>query len=140
MTTRKPQFLNTGRAFGETVFEQIGRVAARFQETTPLRADLLESHDEFLVIFDAPGATASDVQVRYDEGAIEVRIDRFRSFREEYEMRFPGRGLSLDGHVDLPEDADVDPEAITAELRQDGTLFVTVPKVEEPMELDDIDA
>lgn len=131
MTTRKPQFVSTGRRLGERFMEQVGRVAARVQETTPLRADILESRDAWLVIFDAPGVHASDVQVRYDDGAVEVRIDRFREFREDVEMVFPGRGLSMDGRVELPEDAHVDPDGATAELRSDGTLHVTLPKLPE---------
>jgi len=83
------------------------------------------------VVFDAPGATASDVQVNYDDGAVEVRIDRFREFREGFEMVFPGRGLSLDGRARLPEDAAVDASSARAELRDEGTLYVFLPKVDD---------
>jgi HSP20 family molecular chaperone IbpA len=43
-------------------------------------------------------------------------------------MRYPGRGLALDGSVTLPEDAVVDPDEATATLKKDGTLHVRVPK------------
>ncbi|WP_336034820.1 Hsp20/alpha crystallin family protein [Halobacterium yunchengense] len=115
-------------AVGDAVFRRMGRATSRFQEETPLPVDVLESDDEYLAVFDAPGATASDVQVNYAGGAVEVRIDRFREFRDGFEMTFPGRGLSLDGRVTLPGDAVVDAEAARAELRDDGTLYVFLPK------------
>ncbi|MFB6304932.1 MAG: Hsp20/alpha crystallin family protein [Haloferacaceae archaeon] len=122
------------REFGETaasaVLERVGRGVSRVQERKPLPSDLLESDDAYLVVFDAPGATRSDVQVRFVEGEVQVRIDRFRDFHEGYEMRFPGRGLSLDGSVTLPGDAAVDAEGASATLADSGVLKVRVPKVE----------
>lgn len=119
-----------GRSISNAVLENIGRAASRVQEQRPIPVDLLESEDAYLAVFDAPGATSSDIQVRFDEDRIEVRIDRFRNFHEGFEMRAPGRGLSLDGHVTLPVDAAVDPETATATatLKQNGTLHVQVPK------------
>ena len=117
-----------GRSVGSAVVERVGRAASRVQESTPLASDLLESDDAYLVVFDAPGATTSDVQVRYRNGAVLVRIDRFRDYHEGFEMRFPGRGLSLDGRVRLPDDALVDPEHADATLRENGTLEVRIPK------------
>ncbi|PSP55701.1 heat-shock protein Hsp20 [Halobacteriales archaeon QS_1_67_19] len=126
-----------GRSVGGAVLERIGRAASKVQESKPLPADVLESDDAYLVVFDAPGATGSDVQVRYADGAVLVRIDRFRDFREGYEMLFPGRGLSLDGRADLPADAVVDAEEASATLTEHGTLQVRVPKrTEQPTEAD----
>lgn len=119
-----------GRAVGGQVLRRVGRATARYHEETSLPVDVLESDEEFLVVFDAPGATASDVQVVYADGAVEVRIDRFRPYREAFEMVFPGRGMALDGRVELPRDADVDDEAARATLSDDGTLWVYVPKTE----------
>lgn len=119
-----------GESIGNAIFENIGRAAGRVQENKPLPADLLESEDAYLVVFDAPGATASDVQVRYVDDRIEVRIDRFRDFHDGFEMRYPGRGLALDGSVTLPEDAVVDAEAATATLKPNGTLQVRIPTAE----------
>ncbi|MDS0277406.1 Hsp20/alpha crystallin family protein [Halomicroarcula sp. S1AR25-4] len=119
-----------GESIGNAIFENIGRAAGRVQENKPLPADLLESEDAYLVVFDAPGATASDVQVRYVDDRVEVRIDRFRDFHDGFEMRYPGRGLALDGSVTLPEDAVVDAETATATLKHDGTLQVRIPQSE----------
>lgn len=115
------------RAVPEVVLEQLGRAASRVQEESPLPADVLESDEEYRVILDAPGATASDIQVQVVDDELEVRIDRFRPFNEGFEMVFPGRGLELDGSVSLPSDA-IQPDAASATLTEYGTLVVTIPK------------
>jgi HSP20 family molecular chaperone IbpA len=117
-----------GNSVGSAVMETLGRVMSRTQERRPLPVDLLESDDAFLAIFDAPGVHSSDVQVRFEDNTIFVRIDRFRDFREGFKMVFPGRGLALDGRAELPEGATVDVDAATATLNEDGTLHVRVPK------------
>jgi len=113
---------------GETVLESVGRAVSKAQERTPLPVDLLESDDAYLAVFDAPDATTSDVQVQLSGRTVEVRLDRFREPREGFEMRFPGRGLTLDGHVTLPPDAAIDGEGATATLQENGTLQVRIPK------------
>jgi HSP20 family molecular chaperone IbpA len=117
-----------GRSVSNSVLRQIGRASSQVQENRSLPTDLLESDDAYLAVFDAPGATHADVQVRYDDGAVKVRIDRFREFHEGFDMRIPGRGMALDGQVRLPADALVDAESATATLRKNGTLAVEVPK------------
>lgn len=123
-------FGDFGRSVGEAVVERLGRTASRVREARPLRPDLLEDDDAYLVVFDAPGANVSDVQVRFVDGKVLVRVDRFRDHYEGFEMRYPGRGLSLDGRVRLPRDAAVDADAATATLRRNGTLTVRIPKVD----------
>jgi HSP20 family molecular chaperone IbpA len=119
-----------GETIGNTVVESVGRAVGRTQEQRPLPADLLESDDAYLVVFDAPGVDGADVQVRFEDETVFVRLDRFRDFHEGFEMRFPGRGLSLDGDVTLPADALVDPTEATATLKDNGTLQVRIPKLE----------
>ncbi|SNZ17369.1 Molecular chaperone IbpA, HSP20 family [Natronoarchaeum philippinense] len=119
-----------GRSVGGSVLRRVGRAAGSVQERRPIPADLLESDDAFLAVFDAAGATSSDVQVRFSRGTVHVRIDRFRDPQDDFEMRFPGRGLSLDGTVDLPADVAVDPDSASATLTDAGALEVLVPKVE----------
>lgn len=126
-----PVIQDLGRSIGGSVLRRLGRAYSQVQERTPLKSDVLESDEEFLVVFDAPGASAGDVQVKYVDGSVLVRLDRFREFHEGYEMRFPGRGLSLDGEVELPADADVDLDAAQATLTDSGTLEVHVPKSDE---------
>lgn len=118
-----------GEAVGQQVFKGIGRVSSRAQERRPLPVDLLESDDAYLAVFDAPGAEREDIQARIDENTVYVRIDRFRDFYPDFEMRLPGRGLALDGRVALPEEARVDADGASATLTEAGTLRVRVPKV-----------
>lgn len=125
-----------GESVGSAVFGTLGRVMARTQEKRGLPVDLLESDDAFLAIFDAPGAHSSDIQVRFEDDTVFVQLDRFRSPRDEYEMTYPGRGLALNGQVTLPEEATVDPAGATATLKDDGTLHVRLPKVEEDTDHD----
>ncbi|SDZ88551.1 Molecular chaperone IbpA, HSP20 family [Haloplanus vescus] len=121
-------FKEFGKSAASAVLERVGRGVSKVQERKPLPYDVLESEDAYLVVFDAPGVTQSDVQVRYVEGEVQVRLDRFRDHREGFEMRFPGRGLSLDGRARLPPDADVDADEASATLSENGTLRVEVPK------------
>ncbi|PCR90735.1 Hsp20/alpha crystallin family protein [Natrinema ejinorense] len=117
-----------GRSVGNALYRQIGRTNSRLQNHRSLPVDVLEDDTSYHVVFDAPGAEPDDVQVRYLEGNVKVRIDRFRQFHEGYEMRFPGRGMGLSGEAELPADAVVDPNAGTARLSETGTLSVEIPK------------
>jgi HSP20 family molecular chaperone IbpA len=120
-----------GESVGDAIVESVGRAYGRTQEQRPLPADLLESEDAYLAVFDAPGAEPGDVQVRFEDGTVLARVDRFREFHEGFEMRFPGRGLTLEGSVDLPAEAAVDAEGASATLKDNGTLQVEIPKVED---------
>jgi HSP20 family molecular chaperone IbpA len=121
-----------GREAINTVLERVGRGIGQVQERKPLAYDLLETDEAYLVVFDAPGATKEDVQVRFMDNELEVRIDRFREFYEGFEMRFPGRGLTLSGTARFPDDASVTAasDEPTATLTRSGTLQVEVPKSE----------
>ena len=117
-----------GGSIAENTLERIGRGVSRIQEQRPLSYDLLESDDAYLVVFDAPGVERRDVQVRFLDSEVRVRIDRFRDFHEGFEMRFPGRGLSLDGSAPIPQETAVDPDNATATVTDAGTLQVRLPK------------
>ncbi|MDF9745770.1 Hsp20/alpha crystallin family protein [Natrinema salsiterrestre] len=117
-----------GKSVGNALYRQVGRANGRVQNYRSLPVDILENDTSYRVVFDAPGAEPDDVQVRYLEGNVRIRIDRFRRFHEGYEMRFPGRGMSLNGEAELPTDAVVDPDAGTATLSETGTLNVEIPK------------
>ena len=121
------RFESVGRSVGNAVLSRVGRAASRVGEETPLPADILESEDEYIVVFDAPGVDVEDVQAGYTDGAVEVRLERFRDPHPGFEMRYPGRALALDGRAELPDGADVDANAARAELA-DGTLRVFLPK------------
>ena len=117
-----------GESIAESTVERVGRGVSRIQEQRPLPYDVLESDDAYLMVFDAPGVRRQDVQVRFLDGEVKVRIDRFRDFHEGFEMRFPGRGLALDGSGPIPQGVPVDPGEATATVTDDGTLEVHRPK------------
>jgi HSP20 family protein len=119
---------DVGESVGEAIAGGVGRMVGRTQEQRPLPADLLEDDDTYLVVFDAPGVDPADVQVQYEDGAVRVRLDRYRDAETGFEMRFPGRGLTLEGSKHLPPDAAVDPDRASARLRENGTLAVELPK------------
>lgn len=116
----------------ELVYETVGQGLSQSQECKPLPVDLLENDEEFLLVFDAPGASARDVQIEYDDGTVSVRVDRFRDHYDEYELQVPGRGLTLRGTASLPGDAHVDPEQARATLTETGTVQIFLPKVDAP--------
>ncbi|WP_435195690.1 Hsp20/alpha crystallin family protein [Natronomonas sp. EA1] len=120
-----------GEEVGHAILDGVGRIAGQVQERKPLPVDVLESDDAYLVVFDAPGARASDVRVNYEGNTVEVKIDRFRPHHDGFEMRFPGRGLALDGKATLPPDATVDPRSANATLTKTGTLRIELPKSED---------
>lgn len=117
------------RSVGSVLYRQIGRANGHLQNSRPLPVDVLEDDTSYLVVFDAPGTEPEDVEVRYLEGRVRIRIERFRQYRDRFEMRFPGRGMTLDGEAELPTDAAVDPDAGTARLSETGTLRIEIPKV-----------
>lgn len=117
-----------GESAANAVLERVGRGMSKVQERKPLEYDFLESEDAYLIVFDAPGATSSDIDVRLLDGEIKVQVDRFREYYEGFEMRFPGRGLALDGRAQLPADAAIEPDDVTARLRENGSLHVHIPK------------
>ncbi|ELY37262.1 Hsp20/alpha crystallin family protein [Natronorubrum tibetense] len=116
------------KSIGNALYRQVGRANGRVQKHRSLPVDVLENETSYQVVFDAPGAEPDDVQVRYLEGNVKIRIERFRQFRDGYEMRFPGRGMELDGEAELPNDAVVDPDAGEATLTETGTLRIDIPK------------
>lgn len=122
------KFGAVANSIGDTLYRQIGRASSQVQNNRPLEVDVCEDDDSYLLVFDAPGAEKDDVQVRYLGGTVKLRIDRFRTFREGFDMRFPGRSMSLDGEAALPDDAVVDPDAATATLTEAGTLEIEIPK------------
>ncbi len=98
------------------------------QERRALSYDLLESDEAYLVVFDAPGVRGEDVQVKFLDHTVEVRLERFRDFYDGFDLLFPGRGLTLSSTAELPLDADVTPHGANATLTRNGTLEVEIPK------------
>ncbi len=128
-----------GESIGRAVLDGVGRASSSVQERKPLPVDLLESDDTYLVVFDAPGTSSENVRVDFENGTVKVQIDRFRDPYEEFELRYPGRGLSLHGSIDLPKDANVDVSNAEATVTPNGTLEIRLPKDEEEEEEEEED-
>jgi len=118
-----------GESLGRVVLDGIGRAVSRVQEGRAIPVDLLESDDAYLAVFDAPGARAGDVDVRFDDDTLTVRIDRLPAEHPDHEMRFPGRGRTLKGSVTLPN-PDVAADTAEATLTGTGALEVLIPKTD----------
>jgi HSP20 family molecular chaperone IbpA len=130
------RIVDAGRSVFQRALERVGRGWSKLQERRPLSVDLLESDEAYLVVFDAPGVRGEDVQVKFLDHTVEVRLDRFRDFYDGFEMVFPGRGLSLSGSAELPADADVTPQGANATLTREGTLEVEIPKDDAASDVD----
>jgi HSP20 family molecular chaperone IbpA len=107
--------------------DNVGRVAGRFDRQLP--ADVLVGDEDVRVVFDAPGADVSDIDVDITDGVVTVRIERFRSYREGFTLAYPGRSLSLEGRTALPTDVAVDPAGARATIADTGVVTVHVPRV-----------
>lgn len=113
---------------GDVLYRQVGRASSHVQRHKTLPVDVLESDDDYLVVFDAPAVERDDVQVRYVEGGVKIRLDRSRFTVDGFRMRFPGRAMTLTGRTSLPDGATVDPDSATARLTETGSLRVHIPK------------
>lgn len=115
---------------------KLDHIRQRRLDPQSLDADVREKPDAYTVVFDAPGVVHEDIQVRYVDGQVMTRIERFRDSYEGFELTVSERTLSFGGEVALPDDANVSPESGDATLRANGTLRVSVPKeqaeIEEP--------
>ncbi|QHS16938.1 Hsp20/alpha crystallin family protein [Halopenitus persicus] len=120
--------LGVGRTALRSALERVGRGWGSIQERRPLDHDLLEGPDAYIVVFDAPGVRGADVDVRFVDRTVEVRLERDREDRDGFEWIFPGRGRELSGSATLPADAEVTPTGADATLTRSGTLEVTIPK------------
>lgn len=113
---------------GERVRRKLEQIRERNLAPQELSADVLERSEAYTVIFDAPGVAHEDLQVRFVDGRVMIRGERFRDAYEGFELVASGRSLSFQGEVPLPEDAIVTPESGAATLRSDGTLAIEIPK------------
>ena len=113
----------------ELLRESAHRLKERHQGPSYQHGDLYELADAFLIVFDAPGVNEVDIHIRYVDNAVRVRMERFRPPRSGFSLVAAKRRMSFDGHVMLPDEASVDPEAAMATLRSNGTVHIRLPKV-----------
>lgn len=114
-----------------SLHEVIALAARQYRSGTSLPVDLLETDEEFLAVFDAPGTRSEEVDVRFERDTLHLRVGRSREDHEGFELQVPGRPMTLSSTVSLPSDVPVDAEDADAILTDRGTLEVHIPKVSE---------
>lgn len=119
---------------GASVRDTLERIRARQMEPRDLSPDVYETPEAYVVVFDAPGVDHADVQVRYVNGEVMARVERFRDDHDGFELIESERAVSMDGQIALPDDAIVSPEVSEATLRSDGTLQIRLPKTDDRAE------
>ena len=105
----------------------------RDRHTKPLTldGDVYERDDEYIVRFDAPGVAETDVQIRYLDGTVMARMERYRPSRDGYELVVAGRRTGFEAQAPLPPEATVEADEAAATLRANGVLEIKVPKAPE---------
>ncbi|MFB6104750.1 MAG: Hsp20/alpha crystallin family protein [Halobacteriaceae archaeon] len=91
----------------------------------PVFADLLESEDGYLLVFDLPGATDASVDVFEQDGVLHIEAAREKRVPDGFEYRREDRSLFLDATIPLPPDASGEDAAAAIDR---GVLEVHVPK------------
>lgn len=109
---------------------KLQRIRDQRLHPTKLSADVLEHSDAYTVVLDAPGVEPEDIHVRFINGKINIRAERLRNTYEGFDLVTANRSMYFEAEVLLPEDVVVTPEAGEATVQTDGTLSVTMPKVD----------
>lgn len=88
-------------------------------------ADLLESEDAYVLVFDLPGVTEDTLEVTVRGRHLALEARREKALPSGYWFRQEDRSLFLDVDLPLPPDA---AGGETAAHLENGVLEVTVPK------------
>jgi HSP20 family molecular chaperone IbpA len=88
-------------------------------------ADVLESPEAYLLVFDVPGVTEDALDVTVTGNTLSIAARREKAVPDQFWFREEARPLFLDVDVPLPPDAHG--SAATAHL-DSGVLEITVPK------------
>ncbi|UWG48715.1 Molecular chaperone (HSP20 family) [Halanaeroarchaeum sp. HSR-CO] len=89
-------------------------------------ADLLESDDAYLLVFDLPGVEADGLDLTVRDNRLTIEAIREKTVPDDFWFREEERALYLDADLPLPPDAAGN--QATADLDA-GVLEVTLPKV-----------
>lgn len=88
-------------------------------------ADLLESDDSYLLVFDLPGVSEDGLDLTVRGNRLTIEALREKAVPEDFWFREEERAIFLDAEVPLPPDAAGN--QATARL-ESGVLEVTLPK------------
>ncbi len=106
------------------VVGRISETTRRFLHSTPEAKEISEESEKFIVVFDVPDVSKENINVSYRGGRVSVWLARESS---AHHRRVSSRD-GLEGEASLPANSDVDPEAATAILQDDGSVRVELPK------------
>lgn len=116
-------------------FDDTLRALGMLQRNRPLAAwpptNVLETKEAFLVKFEVPGLSESDVSVSVEEDALVIRGERKLEVPEGYQVRARERQAHAFTRK-FPLPARVERDAVTASLER-GVLTVTLPKAKEAL-------
>ena len=115
----------------QRVWSRARSIRDRHTKPLTLDGDVYERDAEYIVRFDAPGVAETDVQIRYVDGTVMARMERYRPTRDGYELVAAGRRTGFEARAPLPPEATVEPDDAAATLRANGILEITVPKAPE---------
>lgn len=109
-------------------FQEMGRDLTGMKGMTPV--DIREEGGEIVVTADLPGVSKEDINLKADEGTLEISAEASHELKEENEkyIRRERSERSYRRSVTWPKR--VDPETIHAEY-EDGVLTVRAEKQEE---------
>lgn len=113
-------------------FENFDRpVSPRAPDTdTSLAADLYFADGAFHADIEVPGMRKEDIMISMVGNAVEISGDRKLSRPEGAQVHYSGRRYgTFRKRVDLPHDADIDMQKVTASY-ENGVLKITLPKRE----------
>lgn len=106
------------------VFGRLLETKSRVLQSTPQAREVIENSGEFVVVFDVPEVSKEDINVSYKGGRVSLWLARESDAHHHRVSRRDG----LEGEASLPADANVDPEAGTAILKENGSVVVELPK------------
>lgn len=90
--------------------------------------DIYETDDEIVLVADVPGASAEDVDLRFENGMLDLRVGVRERRAPDASYLFYEYGVG-DFFRTFQVTEDVDPGRISAEIT-DGVLIVHLPKIE----------
>lgn len=106
------------------VIGRISRTTNRFLQSTPQAREITEKPEKFVVVFDVPEVSKDEINVSYRGGRVSLWLSRDSTALQHRVSQTD----ALEGEASLPADANVDPDAATAILQENGSVIVELPK------------
>jgi HSP20 family protein len=121
-------FMNTDSTFSDPFFHDLARTKRR-----RLTMDLIDNDKSYSFTTDLPGVKKGDLTIEIKDDKV-LTISAERKESKQSPRKADGRGGAVQQYsstyqrsIVLPDDAEVDPEKISAQL-SDGVLTIDIPK------------